>query len=119
MGFATAAETALQKEGDCSEHAVLAAAMARAAGMPSRVVGGLAYVDSLPGQGGRGFGYHMWAEVFVGEWFPIDPALGAHDATHIDMLRSGLDEPGDLLEASSAITVFLGRVRIRVLETAP
>ena len=49
VGMATAGETARQLEGDCSEHAMLAAALARAAGMPSRIVGGLAYVERLPG----------------------------------------------------------------------
>ncbi len=49
VGMATAAETARQLKGDCSEHSMLAAALARAAGMPSRVVGGLVYVRDLPG----------------------------------------------------------------------
>lgn len=117
LGMATAAETALQKTGDCTEHAVLAAALARAAGMPSRVVGGLVYVRRLPGAQGGGFGYHMWAEVYVGEWFPLDAALGGHDATHLAFVRADLNESGDLLDIVSAVVRFLGKVKIEVIET--
>ena len=117
LGFATAAEAAAQKAGDCTEHAVLAAAMARAAGMPSRVVGGLVYVGRLPGLGDGGFGYHMWAEVFVGEWLPIDAALGGHDATHLALVRSALNGPDDLFTISAAISRVFGGVAVEVLET--
>jgi transglutaminase-like putative cysteine protease len=116
LGFATAAEAAAQKTGDCTEHAVLAAALARAIGMPSRVVGGLAYAEDLPGFEKGGFGYHMWAEIYVGEWMPVDPALGGHDATHIVLARSGLTEAGEPLEIASAIAQVLGRISISVLE---
>ncbi|NLW51185.1 MAG: transglutaminase domain-containing protein [Candidatus Brocadiaceae bacterium] len=116
LGFATAAEAAEQKAGDCTEHAVLAAAMARAAGMPSRVVGGLVYVDELPGTGGGGFGYHMWTEVFVGEWFPIDAALGGHDATHLVLARSALNGTDELFMLSAAISRVFGGLAVEVLE---
>jgi transglutaminase-like putative cysteine protease len=119
LGFATAAEAAAQKAGDCTEHAVLVAALARAAGVPSRVVGGLAYSEALPGTGAGGFGYHMWAEAYVGEWLPLDAALGSHDATHIAVVRSDLNEPGDLLAISSAISQLFGRLKVRVLEAGP
>ena len=116
LGFASAVEAASQRTGDCSEHAVLAAAMARAAGMPSRVIGGLVYVAELPGAGGGGFGYHMWAEVFVGEWLPIDAALGGHDATHLALVRSGLNGTDDLFNISAAISRVFGCIAVDVLE---
>ncbi|MHC4480501.1 MAG: transglutaminase domain-containing protein [Planctomycetota bacterium] len=116
LGMATAAEAAAQKAGDCTEHAVLAAALARVAGMPSRVVGGLVYVERLPGAEHGGFGYHMWAEVYVGQWLPVDAALGGHDATHLTLVRSDLNGPDDLFKVSSAISRFFGAVRVRVLE---
>ena len=49
VGFAAASEVARNLTGDCSEHAVLAAAMCRASGIPARVVVGLLYVDQTPG----------------------------------------------------------------------
>jgi len=114
-GMATAAEVAAQKSGDCTEHAVLAAALARAAGIPSRVVGGLVYMPALPGSPGGGFAYHMWTEVFVGEWLPIDAALGGHDATHLALVKSGLADSRDLLALSSAIIRVLGKVHAEVV----
>ncbi len=82
--FATAAQVAKSLEGDCTEHAVLAAAMARAVGIPSRTAVGLLYVNHR----GKGpvMGFHMWAEVYVdGHWRPIDGTLGRGyvGATHL------------------------------------
>ncbi len=72
-GFATAAEVAETQSGDCTEHAVLLAALARICGLPSRVAIGLVYVDRA-----AGFGYHMWTEVFLdGRWIPLDGINGA------------------------------------------
>jgi len=119
MGFATAAETARQKAGDCTEHAMLAAALARSAGMPSRVVLGLAYAEPGTMTPGGKFYYHMWAEVWVGQWYPLDAALGAHDATHIAIARSDLQEQGDALELSAAALQFIGAVHLRVIKIGP
>ena len=116
MGFATALETAKQKAGDCTEHATLAAALARAAGLPSRVVIGMAYAQLMPGLGEQRFLFHMWTEVWVGEWLPIDPAMGAHDATHIALARSDLDAPGVMLQLSAPVLSFMGSTEIEVVE---
>lgn len=80
-GFASADEVARSREGDCTEHAVLAAAMCRAVGVPSRLAMGLAYVEQL-----RGMVSHMWLEVWInGRWYALDPTLGRGQvpATHI------------------------------------
>jgi transglutaminase-like putative cysteine protease len=59
-----------RRRGDCTEYAYLATALARASGLPARVVGG--YVvsqDALP----RAEDYHNWAEVyFDGKWRLLD-----------------------------------------------
>ena len=49
IGYASAAEVAASRQGDCSEHAVLVAAMCRAAGIPAQVVSGIAYVKNWAG----------------------------------------------------------------------
>jgi len=71
-----------KKRGDCSEHARLFTAMARALGIPCRIVGGLVYLgDEL-----QEFGLHAWNEVVIdGNWVPVDPTWGQTrvDATHI------------------------------------
>ncbi len=113
IGMATAAETARQKAGDCTEHAVLVAGLARAAGIPSRVVEGLVYVDATPA-GGPGFGYHMWAEAYVGEWLPLDAVFHGHDATHVALGRSDLNSPDTLAGVTNIVASF-GRFTIRVL----
>jgi hypothetical protein len=72
QAFSTAAEVAETREGDCTEHAVLLAALARARGIGSRVAIGLVYVDSA-----GGFGFHMWTELYLrGQWVPFDATLG-------------------------------------------
>jgi hypothetical protein len=64
-GFASALEVLNDRAGDCSEHSVLLVALLRAAGIPARVVSGLAYHD------GNLIG-HMWAEAHVDYWRTVD-----------------------------------------------
>jgi transglutaminase-like putative cysteine protease len=71
-----------KKKGDCSEHAKLFTAMARAMGIPCRTVGGLVYL----GDEFQELGLHAWNEVVIGGvWIPVDPTWGqvVLDATHI------------------------------------
>ena len=115
LGFATAAETAKQKTGDCSEHAVLVAAVARAAGIPSRVVVGLLYAGPEDGLPRGGFFYHVWTEAFVGEWLPLDATTGGHDATHLAIGRSALNLSADLFAMAEPIIQVLGAIDIQVV----
>ena len=65
------------RRGDCTEQALLYVALARAAGLPARVMGGYIVERS-----GRVFGkdYHNWAEVYVeGKWLIADPFYGVFD----------------------------------------
>ncbi|MFO0826032.1 MAG: transglutaminase-like domain-containing protein [Gemmataceae bacterium] len=75
QAMATADAVAKNLSGDCTEYAMLSAAMCRAVGVPSRTALGVVYA---PGQGGKPFlAYHMWFEVFAGEqWVPLDATLG-------------------------------------------
>ncbi len=94
VGYATAAEVAASRQGDCSEHAVLAAAMCRAVGIPARVVSGLAHVDRV-GKRKDAFVPHAWAQALVaGRWIGVDAALNGHDAGHI-ALAVGTGGPDD------------------------
>jgi hypothetical protein len=81
--LATADEAARTLKGDCSEFAMLTAAMCRAEGVPSRTAMGLVYADLKKGPF---LGTHMWTEVWVrGRWVPIDATLGEGfvGATHL------------------------------------
>ena len=72
--FTTAGQVARNLSGDCRQHAVLTAAMCRAAGVPSRTAVGLVYVAKARGPV---MGFHMWTEVFAhGQWLGIDATLG-------------------------------------------
>lgn len=54
--------------GDCTEHANLFCALVRSLNIPSRVCGGLVYLDGE-------FGLHAWNEVYLGKWLVVDCAL--------------------------------------------
>lgn len=78
-GYATALETALRKEGDCTEFALLTTALCRAAHIPARVATGIVCSPFT----GKYF-YHAWTQAFVdGKWVSIDAALGRFDPGHI------------------------------------
>jgi hypothetical protein len=75
QAMATADSVAKTLSGDCTEYAMLAAAMCRAVGVPSRTVLGLVYAPA--GDGKPFLAYHMWYEVFAdGQWLPLDATLG-------------------------------------------
>ncbi len=117
MGFASALETARAKRGDCSEHAVLCAALARARGIPSRIVVGIAYVpDAIFGrEDPRGFFvFHVWTELMVrpGRWLPIDAALGGFDATHIALTKSPLNSVSPLADLCLPVLDVVDRLRV-------
>ncbi len=74
-GFATASEVARNKQGDCTEHAVLLAALGRALEIPSRSAYGLALVAEENNKSGW-MGFHMWTQFYVdGKWTDYDAAL--------------------------------------------
>jgi transglutaminase-like putative cysteine protease len=79
--YLSSLETLLGKEGDCTEHAAVLVALARARGIPSRLVSGFLYAPHL-----EAFVGHQWAEVKVNSvWWPLDASIGQGriGATHI------------------------------------
>ena len=94
------------REGDCNEHTVLFAALARAAGVPTRIAVGLVWSEEL-----GSFYYHAWPEVYVGRWIWMDPTFGEPiaDATHIKLVTGNIQRWTELLP-------YLGQVRMEVLE---
>jgi len=92
-----------ERQGDCNEHAVLFAALARAVGLPTRVVAGVVYLDGA-------FYYHAWDEVWLDRWVAVDPVFDQFpaDPTHIKFIQGGPEE-------QFAILQVIGRLRIDVL----
>lgn len=111
--FATAADVARTLEGDCTEHAVLLAALGRAADIPSRVAIGLVY---SPADGG--FAYHMWTEMLLSDcWVPLDATLGEGriSADHLKLTDSSLTDRAGFASFLPLAEV-LGQLKIEVLE---
>jgi len=104
----TALEVLETMRGDCTEHAILLAALGRAVGLPTKLVTGLAYV-------GGEFGYHAWTEVYVGRWVEMDPSWGEMtvDAGHLQVFASSLDE-ASFARASLATGRTLGVMSMQV-----
>lgn len=68
--MASALDAFQSQEGDCTEHACLFAAMARAAGIPTRMAAGLV---AIPEDASARVWYHMWNESYLnGQWVSID-----------------------------------------------
>jgi hypothetical protein len=92
---------------ECQGHAMLYAALARAAGLPTRVVNGIVY----SGDHG-GFLYHTWVETCVeGTWISIDPTFSQvrADATHIKIVEG--EGPDDLMP----LVGLIGRVQAEII----
>lgn len=113
QAFTTAAEVAANLEGDCTEHAVLTAAVCRARTIPARVAAGLVYYPK-----GKSFAYHMWNEVWINDrWIPIDSTLGQGGigAGHIKLFHSNLAGAGAFSSFLNVMNV-LGQVELEVRE---
>ncbi len=108
-GAATASEVLAAGYGDCTEHAALAVALLRAAGLPARNASGMVLI---PGFFSADAGYHAWVEVWLGDWVVLDPALGVTDvAAHYVLF--GYDEPG-LDGGGGRLARMLGRTTVHV-----
>lgn len=102
--FASASAVVRNRSGDCSEHAVLLAAMLRAAGIPSRLAAGLVYARDFAGVRSC-YAWHMWTQALIGgQWRDLDATLadrpfhaghilvatGAQDGPSIDPVFAGM-----------------------------
>jgi len=117
--LASAAEVARSLQGDCTEHAVLLAAMLRGRNIPSRIAVGLVYIEPL-----AAFGGHMWTEALLGDrWVPLDATLalgqGGTGAAHIKLADSSFADNGP-----APMTTFLpllhvmGKIELTVVESS-
>jgi transglutaminase-like putative cysteine protease len=119
QALATAQETARLLRGDCTEYAMLTAAMCRAEGVPARTAIGLVYGEIQ----GRPpfFAFHMWTEVFAGrEWRALDATLGQG---HVGAMHVKISSQSWHNEATAAPLLptlrVLGKASIDVLRVEP
>ena len=85
LGFPDALTVLKSGKGDCNEHTVLFAALARAAGIPCRMVAGVMYFKGA-------FYYHAWDEVHIfGKWLSLDTTTNQlpADLSHIKFIEGG------------------------------
>lgn len=118
VGYASALEVVRSRQGDCTEHALLTAALCRAVGIPSRVVVGLIYVNNFLGMKNC-FGGHEWTEAYIGgKWIGLDasfsePGKRGFGAGHITLAK-GNGEPGDFFNMAVTLGLFeIEEVEIR------
>lgn len=92
VGYASALEVSRNRRGDCTEHALLLAALGRAEGIPTRVMTGFARVPRFGDQTDV-FVPHAWTEAFIdGAWQGFDAALNGFGSGHIALV-SGDGDP--------------------------
>ncbi len=104
LSLPDALSTLENRVGDCNEHAVLFAALARAAGIPCRLEAGLVYLK------GR-FYYHAWNLVYLGRWITVDPLFGQvpADVSHIRLVTGSPRQQLDLMG-------LIGKINLKVIQ---
>jgi hypothetical protein len=95
------------KKGDCNEHSILFTALARAAGIPTKIYVGLVNLD------GYAYYYHAWCAVWLGSWIPVDPTFNQFpaDVGHLKLKEGGIAEQAVVLKV-------VGKLKIKTLEYA-
>ena len=104
LSLPDALSTLENKVGDCNEHAVLLAALGRAAGIPTRIEAGLVYLKDR-------FYYHAWNLMYLGQWITVDPVFGQMPAD-VSHLRFATGSPERQLD----IMGLIGKIRLTIIE---
>ncbi|MEN6401121.1 MAG: transglutaminase-like domain-containing protein, partial [Armatimonadia bacterium] len=106
----SALEIVKMNSGDCTEHAILLAALAQAVGLPARVAAGLVY-------DGGAYHYHAWNELYVGRWVEMDATWGQEtvDAGHLQLAHAALDSAA-MARLSLASAKTMGNLNIEVID---
>lgn len=120
VALASAATVARDREGDCTEHATLLAAMLRAGDIPSRLVAGLTYE---PGRGGTpaAFVYHVWAQALVEidgalRWIDLDATQRARPR-HVAQIALSISDGRQAQDLWHGLAPTLGTLAIEVEAT--
>jgi len=102
-----AVETLENMSGDCNEHAVLLAALARAVGLPAEMETGLVYMQGK-------FFFHAWNVFYIRNcngWITADASLGQlpADVTHLRFIRGALEKQANL-------AALIGNLKLDIVE---
>ncbi len=110
--FRSALEILRDPAGVCRDSAALYTALARAAGIPTRVCAGLVYVNGA-------FMGHAWAESWCGAWLPVDATRTGRfvDATHLKLAQGPKYTcVFEMLPALGALKIEVEQVTARAAE---
>jgi len=134
--YASASETARTGSGDCTEHAVLLAALLKARRVPARVCHGLVYVEqggsAISGEAGGAtvnadgstaasalgqFGWHMWTQALVnGKWMDLDATLHVpYSVGHVLVGTSSMSDK-EAHNNHMQMAALIGNLEIDLLE---
>ena len=102
LSLPDALATLTNKVGDCNEHAVLLAALSRAAAIPARIEAGLVYLN------GR-FYYHAWNLLYIGKWITADATFGQlpADVTHIRFSSGRVQQQLDIMNVIGKVKLYI------------
>jgi hypothetical protein len=117
--MATSDHVARELTGDCTEFAMLAAAMCRAQKVPSRTALGLVYYND---RDQAKLGYHMWTEVWIkGQWLAIDATLGYGSVgpAHIKITDHSWEDVRSMTPLLPVMRVMSGKPTMEVLQVEP
>ena len=105
--YLSASQALTARGGDCTEFALLLAALGRAQGIPTRIAYGIAYSSRFTGQS-HVFSPHVWVQAWNGRrWISYDAGLGRFDSGHI-ALRVGDGTPQD----GAGVMQAIGRLKV-------
>ena len=123
-GYGSASETIISRAGDCTEHAVLLAALLRVDGVPSRVCSGMVYSQHFNSHGGAPtvhaatpvMAWHMWTQALIdGAWVDFDATLPVDfHVGHIAISTDALNEATVISQSVLAMLPLLNRLRVSV-----
>lgn len=120
VALASAATVARNREGDCTEHAALLAALLRVEKVPSRLVAGLSYEP-----GGRGappaFVYHVWTQALIESddgphWVDLD-ATQRLRPRHVAQIALSISDGSNANDLWQGLAPTLGTISIDVEAT--
>jgi transglutaminase-like putative cysteine protease len=118
--FDPASVVARRRQGDCTEHAVLLAALCRLFGLPARVVTG--FVVLTAGEGAPHAAAHAWVEVFEGGRWALADATELWEAApvHLPIWTLRGSGPGMPLADPTRLTALqVTALAVRPLGAAP
>jgi len=115
QGFDIGSEVARSKAGDCTEHAVLLTSLARASGLPAKIVFGILLVQQNDQAQAVG---HAWTEVYNGQqWILADgtkPEAGDSKSSvvYVPVSTMSVESTGFTMGLFESMSLLPGRVAI-------